>query len=27
VLPAVAVLLFGLLPWESIALAWTAVAW
>jgi hypothetical protein len=26
VLPAVAVLLFGLLPWESIALAWTAVA-
>jgi putative exporter of polyketide antibiotics len=26
VLPAVAVLLFGLLPWESTALAWTAVA-
>jgi polyether ionophore transport system permease protein len=26
VLPAVAVLLFGLLPWESIALAWTAMA-
>ena len=26
VLAAVAVLLFGLLPWESIALAWTAVA-
>jgi hypothetical protein len=26
VLPAVAVLAFGLLPWESIALAWTAVA-
>ena len=25
-LPAVAVLLFGLLPWESTALAWTAVA-
>ena len=26
VLPTVAVLLFGLLPWESTALAWTAVA-
>jgi ABC-2 type transport system permease protein len=26
VLPAVAVLLFGLLPWESTALAWTAMA-
>ena len=26
VVAAVAVLLFGLLPWESIALAWTAVA-
>ena len=26
VLPAVAVMLFGLLPWESTALAWTAVA-
>jgi ABC-2 type transport system permease protein len=26
VLPAAAVLLFGLLPWESTALAWTAVA-
>jgi ABC-2 type transport system permease protein len=26
VLPAVAVLLFGLLPWESTALAWTVVA-
>jgi ABC-2 type transport system permease protein len=26
VVVAVAVLLFGLLPWESIALAWTAVA-
>jgi ABC-2 type transport system permease protein len=26
VLPAVAVLLFGLLPWESAALAWTAMA-
>jgi ABC-2 type transport system permease protein len=26
VLPAVAVLLFGLLPWESTALAWTALA-
>ena len=26
VLPAVAILLYGLLPWESTALAWTAVA-
>ena len=26
VLAAVAVLVFGLLPWESIALAWTVVA-
>jgi hypothetical protein len=26
VLAAVAVLLFGLLPWESVALAWTAVS-
>jgi hypothetical protein len=26
VLAAVAVLLFGLLPWESVALAWTAMA-
>ena len=26
VVAAVAVMLFGLLPWESIALAWTAVA-
>jgi ABC-2 type transport system permease protein len=26
VLPAMAILLFGLLPWESTALAWTAVA-
>ena len=26
VLTAVAVLLFGLLPWESVALAWTAMA-